>query len=87
MYSLVPKEGHDYTLDLCSMPKESHGCTGLHSRAIPSKTNHALLSFQNCRRILIRVIGEDEVKVLFLMRVMCGTRVTLLSFGTREYLN
>ena len=32
-------------------------------------------------------MGEHLVKVLFLIRVMCGTRVTLPSFGTsREYL-
>ena len=35
--------------------------------------------------ILIRVMGEHLVKVLIIMRVMCGTRVTLLSFGIREY--
>ena len=35
--------------------------------------------------ILIGVIVTHLVRVLFLMRVMCGTRVMLLSFGTREY--
>ena len=28
---------------------------------------------------------EHLVKVLILMRAICGTRVTLLFFGTREY--
>ena len=32
-----------------------------------------------------RVIGPFNDNVLGLMRVMCGTRVMLLSFGTREY--
>ena len=91
-YSLVLKERHvqkesnDSTLGLCIVPKESHGCTGLHSRAISSKTNHHLFSLQKCRLILIRVMGDHLVKVLILIRVMCGTRVTLLSFGTREYI-
>ena len=31
-------------------------------------------------------MGEHFIKVLILMRVMCRTRVTLLSFGTREYI-
>ena len=31
-------------------------------------------------------MGEHLVKVLSLMRVMCGTRVTFFSFGTREYI-
>ena len=53
--------------------------------AIFSKTNHHLFSLQKCRLILIRVMGDHLVKVLILIRVMCGTRVTLLSFGTREY--
>ena len=33
-----------------------------------------------------RVMAPFNDNVLGLMRVMCGTRVTLLSFGTREYL-
>ena len=82
----VRKESNDSTLGLCIVPKESHGCTGLHSRAISSKTNHHLFSLQKCRLILIRVMGDHLVKVLILIRVMCGTRVTLLSFGTREYM-
>ena len=52
-----------------------------------SKTNHHLFSLQKCRLVLIRVMGDHLVKVLGLMRVMCGTRVTLLSFGTREYMD
>ena len=32
-----------------------------------------------------RVMAPSNDNVLGLMRVMCGTRVTLLSFGTREY--
>ena len=32
-----------------------------------------------------RVMAPFNDNVLGLMRVMCGTRVTLLSFGTREY--
>ena len=82
----VRKESNDSTLGLCIVPKESNGCTGLHSRAISSKTNHHLFSLQKCRLILIRVMGDHLVKVLILIRVTCGTRVTLLSFGTREYL-
>ena len=81
----MQKESNDSTLGVCIVPKESHGCTGLHSRAISSKTNHHLFSLQNSRLILMRVMGEHLVKVMGLMRVMCGTRVTLLSFGTREY--
>ena len=90
-YSLVPRERHerkesnDSTLGLCIVPKESHGCPGLHSKAFSSKTNHNLFSLQNCWSILIRVMGKHLVKVLCLMRVKCGTRVTLLSVGTREY--
>ena len=34
-----------------------------------------------------RVMAPFNDNVLGLMRVMCGTRVTLLSFGTKEYLN
>ena len=34
-----------------------------------------------------RVMAPFNDNVLGLMRVMCGTRVTLLSFGTREYTN
>ena len=33
-----------------------------------------------------RVMTAFTNNVLGLMKVMCGTRVTLLSFGTREYL-
>ena len=33
-----------------------------------------------------RVMAPFNDNVLGLMRVMCGTRVTLLSFGTREYI-
>ena len=32
-----------------------------------------------------RVMTAFTNNVLGLMKVMCGTRVTLLSFGTREY--
>ena len=32
-----------------------------------------------------RVMAPSNDNMLGLMRVMCGTRVTLLSFGTREY--
>ena len=32
-----------------------------------------------------RVMAPFNDNVLGLMRVMCGTRVTLLSFGTKEY--
>ena len=32
-----------------------------------------------------RVMTSFNDNVLGLMRVMCGTRVTLLSFGTKEY--
>ena len=32
-----------------------------------------------------RVLAPFNDNVLGLMRLMCGTRVTLLSFGTREY--
>ena len=73
-------------LGLCIVPKESHGCPGLHNKSSFSKTNNHLFSLQNCRLILIRVMVEYLVKVLILMRVMCGTRVMLLCFGTREYL-
>ena len=48
----------------------------------PVKKNRHLFSLQNSRLILMRVMGEHLVKVMGLMRVMCGTRVTLLSFGT-----
>ena len=42
--------------------------------------------------VFLFVLTQKRVMALFndnmlgLMRVMCGTRVTLLSFGTREYL-
>ena len=32
-------------------------------------------------------MGEHMVKVMGLIRAICGTRVTFLSFGTREYRN
>ena len=31
-------------------------------------------------------MGEHLVKVLGLIRAMCGTGITLLSIGTREYI-
>ena len=34
-----------------------------------------------------RVMTAFTNNVLGLMKVMCGTRVTLLSFGTKEYTN
>ena len=38
-----------------------------------------------CVLTLKKVMAPSNDNVLGLMRVMCGTRVTLLSFGTREY--
>ena len=78
------KESNDFALGVCTVPNESHGYTDLDSGAISSITNHHLFYLQNCRWILSRVMRECLVKVLFLTRVICGTRVTLLSFGTRE---
>ena len=70
-YTLVPKETH--------VRKLVGTCPGLLNKSYYSKTNNHLFTLQNSRLILIKVMVELLVKVLILMRVMCG-------IGTREYL-
>ena len=63
------KESNGITLGLCVVPEESHDCR------VMTKESHDC-SFS------LAPFNDD---VLGLMRVMCRTRVTLLSFGTKEY--
>ena len=77
---MVPKERHarkesnDSTLGLCIGLKESHDCTGLHRRPISRDKSSPIFSLK--LQIDPRVMHEHLVKVLILMRAICGTRVT-----------
>ena len=59
---------------LYTLSKDSHCFTGLHSRAISSKTNHHICIFSKKLQIDLNKsngwTAEHLVKVLFIMRVM-----------------